>query len=93
MKRVRYNGGARSCLQPEGYLILGGDYQVQREIAFSLGIDVPGEGELISLRVVPAISAGVGTIRLEDRTWRAARADEVPRAPAPRLPTRTAAAK
>lgn len=35
MKRVRSNGGARTILQPEGYLILGGDYLNQRQIGSS----------------------------------------------------------
>lgn len=52
MKRVRENGGARSALRPEGYLILGGDYLVQRNIAIELGAEVPKPGELVSVRVV-----------------------------------------
>lgn len=56
MKRVRDNGGARSALRPEGYLILGGDYRSQRQLARDLGVAVPAPGELVSTRVAPAKS-------------------------------------
>lgn len=56
MKRVRDNGGSRSALRPEGYLILGGDYSVQRNLAAALGATTPEPGELVSIQVVPATS-------------------------------------
>src|SRR5690606_16647035 len=51
MKRVRDNGGSRSALRPEGYLILGGDYSVQRNLAAALGATIPEPGELVSIQV------------------------------------------
>ncbi|AZQ77087.1 restriction endonuclease [Flaviflexus ciconiae] len=54
MKRVRYNGGARSALRPEGHIILGGDYRAQTNIAQGLGATVPEPGEFVSVQVVPA---------------------------------------
>ncbi|MGV0046850.1 NaeI family type II restriction endonuclease [Mycobacterium colombiense] len=70
MKRVRDNGGSRAALRPEGYLILGGDYHAQRNIADALGAVVPQPGELVSVRVVPA-TAGIG-VRIGDSYWRLA---------------------
>jgi hypothetical protein len=51
MKRVRYNGGARSKLQPRGVVVLG-DYSGHGEIARKLGLPVPGPGESVSARLV-----------------------------------------
>ncbi|MFI6641563.1 NaeI family type II restriction endonuclease [Streptomyces sp. NPDC050504] len=53
MKRVRGNGGSRSALRPEGILIMG-DYRAHQEIARSLGLPVPREGEFVSARVTEA---------------------------------------
>jgi hypothetical protein len=83
MKRVRYNGGSRSHLQPEGYLILGGDYSAQRQLAVALGTAVPEPGEFVSLRVVPTNAYGVGVAHIENRLWRAAATDDVISLPAP----------
>lgn len=54
-KRVRYNGGARSSLQPEGFLILSGAYH--RHLADGLGLPIPSPVQYVSVRVVPASSA------------------------------------
>src|SRR5262249_28375093 len=59
MKRVRYNGGARSHLRPEGIIILG-QYRNHAEVACALGLPVPGSGESISARVAPAQAKGPG---------------------------------
>lgn len=84
MKRVRYNGGARSALRPEGYLILGGDYFIQRDLAAALGAVVPEPGELVSVRVTPAApEEGVG---IDGEWWRLATPDEHIDLPAPVLP-------
>lgn len=56
MKRVRYNGGARSHLRPEGILILG-DYQRHVRIAADLNLPIPKDGDNVAVRVVPT-SAG-----------------------------------
>lgn len=66
MKRVRDNGGARGALRPEGYLILGGDYRNQQDLARALGTEVPEPGELVSVAVVPT-SDGV---EIGDGFWR-----------------------
>lgn len=84
MKRVRANGGARTALQPEGYLILSGDYSVQRNIASELGSAMPLPGEVVSVRVVPATPDN-GTY-ISDRWWRLADYDEVVSVAAPKLP-------
>jgi hypothetical protein len=81
-KRVRYNGGARSALAPEGYLILSGKYHAP--IAAALGLEIPKADEYISIRVVP--SAEARGAYLDDRFWRAALPDEIVREAAPRIP-------
>ena len=74
MKRVRENGGARTALRPAGYLILSGDYDVQRTTAEALGSAVPQPGELVSVKVVPALpETGV---RIDHAWWRLAREGE-----------------
>ena len=78
MKRVRTNGGSRSALAPEGFLILGGDYSVQRQIAENLGATVPSPGEFVSVRVVPTTPATMSAVSLDGRWWRLARdGDEI----------------
>jgi hypothetical protein len=83
MKRVRENGGARTALRPEGYLILGGDYSDQRTTAEALGSVVPQPGELVSVKVVPATPAN--GVRIDRAWWRLARDGERPTGPAPVL--------
>ncbi|MFE1403762.1 NaeI family type II restriction endonuclease [Streptomyces sp. NPDC058770] len=53
MKRVRYNGGARTALKNEGILIFG-DYPNHQTAAAQLGLPVPQEGEFVSVRVAEA---------------------------------------
>ena len=72
MKRVRNNGGSRSALAPEGFLILGGDYSVQRQIAEDLGASVPYPGEFVSVRIVPTTPATTSAVSLDGRWWRLA---------------------
>jgi len=86
MKRVRYDGGARSHLRPEGYLILG-DYASHSKVAESLGAEIPGHGEFVSVRVVPCDQDAPSSVLLGGRWWRQARADEEVTVPAPLLPT------
>ncbi|TFB95851.1 restriction endonuclease [Cryobacterium sp. MDB2-A-2] len=85
MKRVRYNGGSRSALRPEGYLILGGDYSAQRDLAGALAVAVPEPGEFVSLQVVPADIPGPGSVEMDGGLWRVAAAGERISGPAPRL--------
>lgn len=87
MKRVRDNGGARGLLRAEGYLIPGGDYASHRTIARTLGVAVPGPGEFVSVRVVPATDGDVGVVALDGSYWRAAYPGEYVEIEAPRLPT------
>ncbi len=84
MKRVRANGGARSALKKEGILILG-QYDSHARIAAALGVPVPGSGDSVSVRVVPASSAGDSVAEISGSFWRKADADE-PSPPAPDLP-------
>ena len=81
MKRVRSNGGARSALGPQGFLILGGDYVNQREVARSLGTAVPEPGEVVSVRVVPDNQG----VLIGDERWRAARPNDAVVVPAPTI--------
>lgn len=69
MKRVRENGGARSALRPEGYIILGGDYSVQRAVAQKLGCTVPEPGEMVSVRIGPVDYAASNGVELDGRYW------------------------
>lgn len=81
LKRVRANGGSRSALKPLGYLILGGDYKNQQNLASKLGATVPEEGEFVSIRVVPTTpDKGV---EIDGQHWRVAEQDEPTTHPAP----------
>lgn len=73
MKRVRANGGARTALRGEGYVVLGGDYERHRNAAMQLGLEAPGPGEIVSVRVVPAVSTDMQAIELEGHEWRLAK--------------------
>ncbi|UVJ38027.1 NaeI family type II restriction endonuclease [Arthrobacter sp. CJ23] len=73
-KRVRYNGGARQALAPEGYIILGGSYRAQTDIARDLGLPVPFADEYVSTRVVPS-EDGTGAL-IAGARWRRARPEE-----------------
>ncbi|TWP34095.1 NaeI family type II restriction endonuclease [Leekyejoonella antrihumi] len=86
MKRVRSNGGSRSALAPEGYLIPGGDYEAHRQIARQLGAGAPEPGEVVSLRVVPTSPGTPQSAELAGQTWRLARDGEAITVPAPVLP-------
>lgn len=83
MKRIRGNGGARSALSPEGILILG-HYSNHAKIAEGLGLPIPGNGEVVSARVVQT-TPGHG-VNIDRRWWRLARAAD-PNEPAPTLPS------
>lgn len=85
MKRVRENGGARSVLRSEGYLILGGDYTAQTAIARSLGCVVPDPGELVSVRVGPVDFAMANSVHLEGRDWQSIEGESTAATPAPKV--------
>lgn len=83
MKRVRYNGGARSRLQGEGIVILGGDFKKQKQLAKSLGLPIPKKGEMISARLSSNCTLQhKHTVQIEGKLWRlATTADPVEFAP------------
>ncbi|MFI9645929.1 NaeI family type II restriction endonuclease [Streptomyces sp. NPDC052040] len=89
MKRVRGNGGCRSALRPEGFLIMG-DYESHRRVAAALDLPVPHEGEFVSVRVTEVQSAGPDrpAALLDGRYWACAKEDDTPQ-PAPELPSHT----
>ncbi len=84
MKRVRSNGGARTALKPDGILILG-EFRNHARIAQSLGVPIPGNGEFISIRVVPAAGPGPGFAKIRGGFWGVADPNS-PVVPAPELP-------
>ena len=84
-KRIRENGGSRSVLRAEGYLILSGKYN--EKLAVEFGCPDLRSDEYVSIRVVPS-EDGTGPF-LEGRHWRRAKAGEVPSEPAPKLPRDT----
>lgn len=85
LKRVRYNGGAREHLQNEGIAIFG-DYNLHKDMARSLGLPVPGEGEFVSARLTPyREDSGRGRIPLDGGYWMLASADD-PVVPVPVIP-------
>lgn len=86
MKRVRENGGARSILRPEGYVILGGDYSLHRWVAEQLGLPVPEPGEMVSVRVTEAGPDDVNTVEAAGSVWRVAEDTEPVYGPAPSIP-------
>lgn len=87
MKRVRANGGARSSLRREGLLVLG-QYRSHVRIAADLGLDLPGPGDSISVRVSQATVRGPGVAEIDGTYWRIA-ADSDPIELAPTLPKPT----
>lgn len=84
MKRIRYNGGSRSRLQPEGIVILG-QFTSHQDAAAALGLPVPQAGESVSARLARYDAAKHGDARrvaLENADWVLADADDpVERAP------------
>nr|WP_202461922.1 NaeI family type II restriction endonuclease [Streptomyces sp. SID8374] len=86
MKRVRYNGGSRSRLQPRGIVILG-HYSSHGRIARALGLPVPGPGESVSARLAAARPhhAGAPRVELDGRDWVLASPGD-PEEAVPRLP-------
>ncbi|MGW3335933.1 NaeI family type II restriction endonuclease [Streptomyces sp. NPDC001009] len=88
MKRVRYNGGSRSAMRPEGIVILG-QYGSHQAVAKDLGLPEPGAGESISVRLTPWTPAHANErwTELEGTKWVLAR-DLDPKVVAPMLPER-----
>jgi len=87
MKRVRSNGGSRTNLRAEGFLLPGGDFESHRQIAAAFGVVVPKPGEIVSFRVTLANDDDPGAVLLDGRRWRRAAPGELVSTPAPELPT------
>lgn len=87
MKRVRTNGGSRSNLRSEGFLLPGGDFESHRQIAAAFGAVVPNPGEVVSFRVIPADPADPTAVVLGGKRWRRAAPGEMTTTPAPELPS------
>jgi hypothetical protein len=69
MKRVRYDGGARTHLRPEGILVLGHQSH-HRAVAIALGLPVPQAGEVVAVRVVPVDAEDSRpSAEIEGRRW------------------------
>jgi hypothetical protein len=85
MKRVRANGGARTALRKEGIIILG-QYDSHAIIAEALNLPVPGPGDSVSTRVVPADGPGSGIADISGSYWRCAEVSD-PVVTAPDLPS------
>ncbi|MDN6136180.1 MULTISPECIES: NaeI family type II restriction endonuclease [Corynebacterium] len=87
MKRVRYNGGSRSKLQPEGIVILG-DFKRHREYARILGLPIPAEGDSVSVRLYPSQPHETAPeIFADGAYWRVAEPHE-PEIKAPYIPVK-----
>ncbi len=86
MKRVRYNGGARSTLRDEGIVILG-QYRSHQAVARDLGLPIPGKGESISARIVPTTKDDGPYAEIDGELWRVAREDDST-VKTPKLPER-----
>lgn len=78
-KRLRHNGGARSLVQAEGFIILSGAYHA--DLAEGLGLERPSARQYISARVTPTFDESSPMI--DDARWRLIAPDETPTAPAP----------
>jgi hypothetical protein len=87
MKRVRYDGGARSKLRSEGILIFGTSSS-HKSAAADLGVPVPEQGGFVSVRVVEEKPHHQNQPRtlIDGRYWVVASPDEPPES-APLLPT------
>lgn len=85
MKRIRYNGGARSILLPEGIIILG-DYSRHTRIAKDLGLPEPKNGGCMAVRVIETTKTFNGPkTEIDNRYWRIALPDD-PHEDAPLIP-------
>lgn len=80
-RRVRANSGARTALSPEGYIILSGAYNQQKQAAADLGVPIPGPREYISVKVAPS-NDNTGAM-IKGTRWRRALPGETLHHPAP----------
>jgi hypothetical protein len=86
MKRVRGNGGARTTLRPEGIVIFG-QYKNHAQAATDLGLQPPGPGEFISVRLArrQPHHSDAAYIELDGEYWVIALATDPPE-PGPLIP-------
>ena len=86
MKRVRYNGGARDQLRPEGIVIFGG-YASHNAAAQVLGLPTAGDGEFVSARLARLREhhGDAPRVRLDGAEWVLATPSDPPET-APLLP-------
>ncbi len=69
MKRVRSNGGSRSRLAKEGFVLLG-HFQAHRDIAITLGVAPANSGEIVSIRLTPAdLDHEAPAVNFDGRSW------------------------
>jgi len=78
-KRMRDNGGARTTLAREGFIVLGNEARY-KPVAQSLQLTFPARGEFLPLRVAPAAPADTELTftDLDGTKWRRARLGETP---------------
>ena len=88
MKRVRYNGGARSALAPEGIVILG-QYGTHVDVAARLELPAPRAGESLSIRLTKLLSTdrALPHVIIDGTAWRISQPGD-PIVHAPLLPER-----
>lgn len=84
-KRVRRNGGSRSSLAPEGFIILSGKYHAH--LVQALGFAELSPLQYLSVRVVPSDDQNLGAM-IAGRRWRRARPEQQVTEAAPVLPER-----
>jgi hypothetical protein len=87
MKRIRYNGGSRSRLQPEGIVIFG-QFTSHQNAAAALNLPIPQAGESVSARLTRYKVERHGSaprVVLDGSEWTLARAEDPPER-APMLP-------
>lgn len=85
MKRLRYNGGARTSLKPEGIILLG-DYRYHRHLAKQLALPVPSKGDTVAVRLTQVEPTDIrAKVRIDNRCWAIAR-DSDPVTEAPSVP-------
>lgn len=84
-KRVRANGGSRTSLAPEGFLVLSGKYHAH--LVAALGFPELTALQYLSVRVVPSEDPTHG-VMIAGRRWRRWRPGDLVTTSAPTLPDR-----
>ena len=84
MKRIRYDGGARSALRPEGIVIFG-HKSAHQMISTRLGLPALASGESLSARIAKAAPGSAWAAQIDGAWWRLATESD-PVVVAPLLP-------